>query len=226
MGEIAENYRKLRESIPEEVKIVVATKTRSPEEVREVIEAGATDIGENYAYPEAFNKYRMLENDSEKVTWHLIGHLQKNKINKALPIFDIIQTVESYRKAKHIDKRVERAGKSNIPVLLEINSGQEEDKYGFKPELPEVEEALEKIIELEHVRVEGLMTMGPFTGDPEDARPYFVKTRELFEDLKEKFKNRTDLKTLSMGMSNSYRIAIEEGATMVRIGSLIFGPRK
>ncbi|MEA1912841.1 MAG: YggS family pyridoxal phosphate-dependent enzyme [candidate division WOR-3 bacterium] len=223
MGKIGDNYKKLRDSIPPYVTIVVASKMRTPDEVKEVIQAGAEDIGENYVYPEAFDKYQSLGDIAKKARWHFIGHLQKNKINKALFIFDVIQTVESFRKAKEIDKRVKGAGKSIIPVFLEINSGREESKTGFPPDISILKEALVKMEELKHIKIKGLMTMGPRFGDPEEARPYFKLTKELFEQLKDVETKNSELKILSMGMSNSYKVAIEEGANMVRIGSLIYG---
>lgn len=226
MSDIGDNYRKLRDSIPEEVVLVVASKTRTPDEVEEVVRAGATDIGENYAYPEAYEKIEMLGDSAKKVRWHLIGHLQKNKINKALPIFDFIQTVESTGKARHINKRVKKAGKSSMPILLEINSGREKAKYGFPPDFDLIVEAVIKMKEMENLQIRGLMTMGPYTGDPEDARPYFKITRDLFEKLKDVDTNNCKMEVLSMGMSNSYKVAIDEGSNMVRIGSLIFGKRK
>lgn len=225
MGTIADNYKRLRDSISPEVAIIVASKTRTPEEVKEVIEAGATNIGENYVYPEAVNKYKLLGDTAKKVRWHLIGPLQKNKINKALPIFDMIQTVDSSRILRDIDKRLEKAGKSVIPILLEINSGGEETKSGFLPDFSLIKDALLEIEELKHIRIKGLMTMGPALGNPEDARPYFKLTRELFEKLGDIRTVNSEMKILSMGMSNSYRVAIEEGSNMVRIGSLIFGMR-
>ena len=225
MGKIGDNYKRLRESIPLDVSIVVASKTRTYDEVEEVIEAGATLIGENYVYPEALNKYQLLGEKAKRVRWHLIGPLQKNKINKALPIFDLIQTVGSLHIAREIDKRVERAGKSIIPVLLEINSGREESKSGFLPDLSIIKEAILEIEELRNVMIKGLMTMGPMYGNPENARPYFKITREIFERLKEVETKNSMMEILSMGMSNSYKVAIEEGSNMVRIGSLIFGER-
>lgn len=225
MGTIADNYKRLRDSISPEVAIIVASKTRTPEEVKEVIEAGATNIGENYVYPEAVNKYKLLGDTAKKVRWHLIGPLQRNKINKALPIFDMIQTVDSSRILRDIDKRLEKAGKSVIPILLEINSGGEEIKSGFLPDFSLIKDAFLEMEELKHIRIKGLMTMGPAFGNPEDARPYFKLTRELFEKLGDIRTVNSEMKILSMGMSNSYRVAIEEGSNMVRIGSLIFGMR-
>jgi len=225
MGKISDNYRKIRDSIKDDITIVVATKTRSIKEIKEVIEAGAEHIGENYVYPEASEKYEELEDMFIKLKWHLIGHLQSNKINKAIPIFDLIQTVDSIEKAIEIDRRVENAGKIFIPVLLEINSGKEKTKTGFKPVVTKIKKALIQMEDLKHIEIRGLMTMGPAEGNPADARPYFTLTRKIFEKLKDVDTINSKMKILSMGMSNSYKVAIEEGANMVRIGSLIFGER-
>lgn len=226
MGKISDNYKKLRDSVKNDVTIVVATKTRSINKIREVLEAGAEHIGENYVYPEATEKYEELGDMSIKLKWHLIGHLQSNKINKALPIFDLIQTVDSIEKAVNIDKRVENAGKIFMPVLLEINSGREKSKTGFMPDIKEIKKALVKIEELKHIEVRGLMTMGPITGNPDNARKYFTLTRKIFEKIKDVATINSKMEILSMGMSNSYKVAIDEGANMIRIGSLIFGERK
>jgi len=227
---IAENYLKIRGEIPDDVDIVLAAKTRSSEEILEAIQAGAKDIGENYVQ-EAERVCRELGKEAKKVKWHMMGHLQKNKINRALRIFDVIQTVDSYEKAMAIDKRVERAGKKIIPVYIEINIGNEDSKAGIKPEEHEpFEEYIEKLIrdvsELEHLRLEGLMTIGPRFGNPENSRPYFRRTRKIFERVRDLHLPKVYMRHLSMGMTNSYRVAIEEGSTMVRIGTSIFGERK
>jgi len=226
MGKIGDNYKRLRDSIPLDVSIVVASKMRSHREIEEVIEAGATIIGENYVYPEALSKYQSLGEIAKKVNWHLIGPLQKNKINKALPIFDLIQTIDSLKISIEINKRVKRTGKSVIPVLLEINSGSEKTKSGFLPDFEVIKNVVLEMEELEYINIRGLMTMGPMFGDPENARMYFKVTRELFEKMKDINTNNCQMEILSMGMSNSYRVAIEEGSNMVRIGTLIFGERK
>jgi hypothetical protein len=225
MGKIGDNYKRLRESIPQDVSIVVASKTRSYGEIEEVIEAGANIIGENYVYPEALSKYQSLGEIAKNIKWHLIGPLQKNKINKALPIFDLIQTIDSLKISIEINKRVKKAGKSVIPVLLEINSGREEKKSGFPPDFEVIKNVVLEMEELKHIDIRGLMTMGPMFGDPENARVYFKITRELFEKMKDVDTENCKMEILSMGMSNSYRIAIEEGSNMVRIGTLIFGER-
>jgi len=227
--DITGNYRKIREEVPESVTIVAAAKTRTPEEVAEIIEAGVSDIGENYVQ-EAQEMHTALGEKAHLVRWHMIGHLQKNKINKALPLFDVIQTVDSMKRARDIDKRVEKAGKTVIPVYLEINIGNEDSKDGIKPEEHEpfeefMEHAAEEIAQLEHLRLEGIMTMGPRFGDPEKSRPYFRRTRKIFENIRNLGFPGVEMNTLSMGMTNSYKVAVEEGSTMVRIGSAVFGPR-
>jgi len=219
-----------RREIPDHVTIVVSCKTRTVEEINEVIDAGATDIGENYVQ-EAGQMYSALKKDAAKVRWHMIGSLQTNKINKALRIFDAIQTVESLPKATAIDRRVERAKKQRVPIYIEINIGSEDSKAGIKPiEHEPFDEYIENLVRdmsmLEHIRLEGLMTMGPRFGNPEDVRPYFRRVKQMFEKIKTLRLPNVDMKYLSMGMTNSYRIAIEEGSNMVRIGTAIFGNRK
>jgi len=226
---IAENYARLREEIPDDVTVVLSGKTRTPRQIEEAIDAGVTDIGQNYVQ-EAGQMYSALQKKAAKVRWHMIGHLQSNKINKALRLFDVIQTVDSLEKAVAIDKRVERATKKIVPVYIEINIGSEFSKAGIKPaEHEPFEEYIEKLIrdvsELEHIRLEGLMTMGPRFGDPEEVRPYFKRTRRIFERIKGLDLPNVDMKYLSMGMTNSYGVAIEEGSNMVRIGTAIFGKR-
>jgi len=220
---IAENYQRIREEIPGNITIVLAGKTRTMKEIEEVIETGATDIGENYVQ-EAEKMYDSLGKKAKKVRWHMIGHLQKNKINKALRIFDVIQTVDSIEKAADIDKRAQGMGKP-ISIYLEINIGSEMTKAGIKPEYEVVENLVREISKLKHLSFEGLMTMGPRFGDPEDSRPYFRKTKDVFERIKALNLPGVKMETLSMGMSNSYKIAIEEGSNMIRLGTVVFGER-
>ena len=225
---IADNYRRLRDAVPQHVNIVVAAKQRTPVEVQEVIEAGAQHIGENYVQ-EAQALFLALGEAAQRVTWHMIGHLQKNKINKALPIIDVVQTVDSLEAAVMIDKRVQGAGKSRIPILLEMNVGNEESKSGIRPEQHEqfedfMLELIDAIGDLRHVSVQGLMTMGPFSGEAEDLRPHFRSVRKVYETVATARPNGS-MQYLSMGMSNSYLVAIEEGANMIRLGTAIFGPR-
>jgi len=227
---ISTNYARLREEIPKDVTIVLSVKTRTVEQIEEAIDAGVTDIGQNYVQ-EAGQIYSALQHKAAKVRWHMIGHLQTNKINKALRIFDVIQTIDSLEKAAAIDKRVERARKKILPVYIEINIGSEFFKAGIKPaEHEPFDEYMEKlagdISALSHLRLAGLMTMGPRFGNPEDVRPYFRRTRKIFERIKALDLPNVDMNYLSMGMTNSYKVAIEEGSNMVRIGTAIFGERK
>ncbi len=215
---IKENLKRILNELPPGVKLVGAAKTRTPEEIMEAVEAGLEIVGENYVQ-EAEKVFSQIGN---RVEWHMIGHLQRNKAKKAVKIFDMIQTVDSLRLAKEIDKQCKKIDRV-MPILIEINSGKEEQKAGVMPEdaIPLIEE----ISALSNIKVMGLMTMGPFTGNPENARPYFQKTREIFEELKSRNIPNVEMRYLSMGMSNSYKVAIEEGANMVRIGTKIFGER-
>lgn len=215
---IKENVRKILESLPQGVRLVAAVKTRTPEEVLEAIQGGITIIGHNYVQ-EAEAAFPTI---GHQVRWHMIGHLQSKKAKKAIGIFDMIETVDSFKLASTIDKACQAMGKS-MPILVEINSGEEVQKAGVMPQ--NAMSLIREIAVLENVRVMGLMTMGPFSGDPEDARPYFLKTREIFEDIRKANLPGVEMKYLSMGMSNSYRVALEEGANMVRIGTKIFGER-
>jgi len=224
---IRENYARLRQEIPENVTIVLSCKTRTAEQVEEALDAGATDIGQNYVQ-EASSLYSSLKKKAKKVRWHMIGHLQTNKINKALRIFDVIQTVDSLQKATAIDNRVEKATKKIVPVYIEINIGNEASKTGIKPQEHEpFEEYIEKLVRdisaLSHLRLQGLMTMGPRFGNPQDSRPYFRRVRRVLERIRSLSLPNVDMKYLSMGMTNSYKAAIEEGSNMIRIGTAIFG---
>ncbi|HPP67158.1 MAG TPA: YggS family pyridoxal phosphate-dependent enzyme, partial [bacterium] len=213
---IKDNIEKIRKVIPEYVQIVAATKTRSVEEIKEAIDCGITDIGENYIQ-EAEKKFHEL---GKIITWHFIGHLQKNKIKKALKIFDIIETVDSLEAATEISKHAQE----NFPVLIEINSAKENQKSGVYPE--NVQNLLIKISTLSHINVLGLMTMGPFLDNPTEIRPYFRLTKQIFDACEKLDLPNVEMKILSMGMSNSWQIAIEEGATCIRLGTAIFGPRR
>ncbi|RLC22395.1 MAG: YggS family pyridoxal phosphate-dependent enzyme [Deltaproteobacteria bacterium] len=215
---IKENVTRILAELPPGVELVGAAKTRVPEEILEAVDAGLSIIGENYVQ-EAEKAFAVI---GGKVRWHMIGHLQSNKAKKAAAIFDMIETVDSIKLARAIDRACAGRGKV-MPVLLEINSGEEPQKNGI---LPEDAVALAgEIAGMAHLRVMGLMTMGPFAGDPEEARPYFRKTRGLFEEIRDLNLPGVEMRYLSMGMSNSYRVAIEEGATLVRIGTRLFGPR-
>jgi len=215
---IEKKVKEILKELPVGVELVAATKTRSIEEINRAIKAGVKIIGENYVQ-EAEEKFRVI---GKKVKWHMIGHLQRNKVKKALEIFDMIETVDSIKLAREIDKISKKEG-IIFPVLIEINSGREEQKSGVLPE--DIESFVEEISKFENIKVEGLMTMGPFVKNPEEIKPYFELTRELFEKLKSKSYPNVEMKYLSMGMTDTWKIAIEEGANLVRIGTGIFGPR-
>ncbi len=209
---------KLLKSIPPGVFLVAASKTRTPEEVQAAINTGIEIIGYNYVQ-EAERIYQVIGN---QVKWHLIGHLQKNKVKKAVKLFDMIETVDSVKLAELVSKQCALENKI-MPVLIEINSGNESNKTGVLPE--DVDDLILKISELSNLQVMGLMTMGPRFGNSEDARPYFKATKKAFDRLKKLNIPNVEMKYLSMGMSNSYEIAIEEGANIIRIGTKLFGGR-
>ena len=215
---IGENVRDILTELPNGVELVAAAKARTPEEVLQAIQSGVKIIGQNYVQ-EGESIYKEI---GEKAKWHFIGRLQRNKVKRAVDIFDMIETVASVELAEEIDKRCSQIG-IVMPVLVEINSGQEEQKSGVSPE--DAEQLVKEISNLQHIKVMGLMTMGPRFGNPEDSRPYFVETKRLFENIKKLDLPNVEMRYLSMGMTNSYKIALEEGANIVRIGTKIFGER-
>ena len=215
---IKENVQKILNELPKGVELVAAAKTRTLEEISEAIDAGVRIIGENYLQ-EALTLFRVI---GKRAKYHFIGHLQKNKIKKAIEMFDLIETVDSREMAEEIHKRCKQIGKI-MPILIEINSGREKQKFGVFPEM--AEELIKNISSFENIKIMGLMTMGPRFGNPEDSRPYFIETRKIFEKIKSLNLPNVEMKYLSMGMTNSYKVAIEEGANMVRIGTKIFGER-
>jgi len=215
---IKQNVARILSELPAGVELVAAAKTRQPPEILEAVETGVKIIGQNYVQ----EAERACDVIGSRVKWHFIGHLQRNKVKKAVAIFDMIETVDSLRLAREIDKQCRLAGKI-MPVLIEINSGREEQKSGVLPE--DTVELIRNIAVLENIRIEGLMTMGPRSGDPEESRPFFTITRDIFEHIKGLNIAGVSMRYLSMGMTNSYKIAIEEGANIVRIGSRIFGDR-
>ena len=216
---IKQNVTRILAALPSGIELVAAAKTRTPEEILEAIEAGVRIIGENYVQ-EAKRAYEIV---GRKAKWHFIGTLQKHNVRRNMvEIFDMIETVESLELAKEIDKRCAEIGKV-MPVLIEVNSGREKQKSGVLPE--GVEQLIREVSSLENVKVMGLMTMGPRFGNPEDSRPYFVGTKKIFKQVKGLDLPNVEMKLLSMGMTNSYKIAIEEGANIVRLGTEIFGER-
>jgi pyridoxal phosphate enzyme (YggS family) len=209
----------IEDTIPINVILLAAAKTRSLEEVEAVIQAGVAHIGYNYVQ----EAIPIIQSIGKKAEFHMIGHLQRNKAKIAVQNFDMIETVDSWRLAQTIDHYCEQIQKI-MPVLVEINSGREANKTGILPE--EVDDLIQKMADLANIHIEGLMTMGPRFGNPEDARPYFKATREIFEKIAANKLPNVNMRFLSMGMSNSYQIAIEEGANIIRIGTKLFGQRQ
>ena len=215
---ITESVHRIMESLPPEVTLVAAVKGRSVAEVRAAIEAGVTHVGHNYMQEAEL----MIDLMRTSAKWHMIGHLQRNKAKKAVLRFDIVETVDSWRLARELDKHCARMQKT-MPVLIEVNSGREESKTGVMSE--DLEGLVLRMQELENLRIQGLMTMGPRFGDPENARPFFQETRKNFDHLARMGLTHVSMQYLSMGMTNSYLVAIEEGANVIRIGTKIFGQR-
>lgn len=205
---------------PEDVLLVAVTKTHTADEINLAIDAGATDIGENRVQ-ELLEKYENVK----PVNWHLIGHLQTNKVKNVIGKVVMIHSVDSLKLAREIDKRSEAAGLVT-DILIEINSAMEETKSGI--DAKDLRELTEQIVsECGNVRIRGLMCIPPIAIEPEDARPYFKEAAVLFEEMKSwEYPEECFLPDeLSMGMSGDFEVAIEEGATIVRVGSSIFGPR-
>lgn len=226
MGTVKDNLETINKKIkeatlkvnrdPQEIKLVAVTKTATLEQIKEAINEGVKIIGENKVQ-EAKGKYQVL---TKEVKWHLIGHLQTNKVKYAVEIFDLIHSVDSIKLAKEIDKRSVQF-KKTIDVLIEVNISGEETKYGYNPE--KVEAFLKEISEFSGIRVRGLMTIAPISKNKEEVRPYFRRLRELSERIRDKNIKNIKMDYLSMGMTDDFEIAIEEGANMVRIGRGIFG---
>jgi hypothetical protein len=216
---IKRNVAKLLAELPDGIEVVAAAKARTPEEVLEAVQAGIKIIGENYV-KEAKEAYELVGRSAK---WHFIGTLQKHNIRRAVPeIFDMIESVDSLEIAWEIDRKCAQIGKV-MPVLIEVNSGREPQKSGVLPE--DAERLVREISGLGSIKVMGLMTMGPSFGNPEDFRPYFIETRRVFERIKGLKLPNVEMRYLSMGMTNSYKVAIEEGANIIRIGTRIFGER-
>ncbi|HXF49272.1 MAG TPA: YggS family pyridoxal phosphate-dependent enzyme [Verrucomicrobiae bacterium] len=201
------------------VQIVAVTKNVSIERVQEAIEAGLSTFGEN-RLQEALPKIKAL---GKTASWRMIGHLQTNKVKKAVEFFDTVDSVDSFELAAEIS-RAAGLRKRVMPVLLEVNTSSEPSKYGFPPEKL-VSEA-EKIAALQNLSVEGLMTVGPFTEEEQKQRAAFALLRQLFEEIERRKIFGPLFRHLSMGMSADYPVAVEEGSTMVRLGTALFGPRK
>ncbi len=211
---IKDNLAKL--NLP--VKLVAVTKGVPVEKIEEAIRAGVTDIGEN-RIQEAEPKIRYLRPKYPQVKFHFIGHLQTNKVRQALDLFDIIQSLDSERLAREISARAARI----IPVLIEVNASAEKSKSGLPVE--QTLEFVQSVARLPNLKVEGLMTIAPLAGDPEVARPFFKKLKDLKDKILELNLPNVEMKYLSMGMSDDYTVAIQEGSNLVRLGRAIFGQR-
>lgn len=228
MGSIAENIKMIEDEKaeaalrsgrrPEDVLLCAVTKNHTAEEMNEAIDAGVTDIGENRVQ-EILEKY----DNVKKVNWHMIGHLQTNKVKYIIDKVCMIHSVESMRLAEEIDRRAAQHG-ITMDILVEVNAAGDEAKFGVDVDSASalVSEILEKCT---HIRVRGLMTIAPYAEDPEDVRPYFREMKQLYDKLGSIKHDRLDFKYLSMGMSNDRVVAVEEGSTVIRVGTAIFGAR-
>ena len=229
MVDVAANYRAIQSRIveaaarskrdPQQIKLLGAAKSQSVDAIRAAMAAGVMLIGENYVQ-EAQEKRRVI---SEPVEWHMIGHLQRNKAKVAVGIFDVIQSLDNVALAQELDKAGKRLGKK-IRTFVEVNLGGEESKTGIAAN--KLAELFKHLADLTHLDVEGLMTVPPFKENPEEVRPYFRSLRDLQMELEGLKIPNVSLKELSMGMTHDYAVAVEEGATIVRIGTALFGPRK
>jgi hypothetical protein len=213
---VDENIKRILEKIGDR-KLICVTKTIEPERINKAIQAGATIIGENRVQEYEDKREEILPCET-----HLIGHLQTNKVKKAVEFFDVIQSVDSLKVINNIDSRAGDIDKVQR-VFLQVNIGNEPQKHGFR--LDRIKEIINEIRSLQNIRVEGLMCIPPFV-PAEQTRPYFQKMKALFDEIKQENRGNIEIQELSMGMSNDYMVAIEEGATMVRVGSAIFGERE
>ena len=226
---IADNLQQIKERInaacqragrnPEEVGIVAVSKTVDVGKIKEAIAAGIRIIGENRVQ-EAWQKYQQID---EQVCWHLIGHLQTNKVKRALQFADVIESVDSLHLAQEINRRAEQLARQ-VEVFVEVNTSGEATKFGIQPQ--EAVQFCHQLAELPNLRVVGLMTIGAFLPDAEQVRPCFVRLRRLRDEVNAEAIPNIRLEHLSMGMTNDFEVAIEEGATLVRIGRALFGERQ
>jgi PLP dependent protein len=205
---------------PDEVTLVSVAKTFPAELVREVVHAGVPDVGENYVQ-ELLQKREALR--EEPVCWHFIGHLQSNKVRYIVPWITLIHAVDNERLAAEIDRRAGQTGHVQ-DVLIEVNTTGETTKYGVHPD--GAKHLVHSLAALGHIRIAGLMTIGPFLPDPEGSRPMFRILRELRDELRLTSQQNVTMRHLSMGMTGDFEVAIEEGASIIRIGTAIFGSRK
>ena len=226
MSTIGENFSRVKERVeraahasgrdPRDIKLVAVSKTVEPARIREAIEAGASILGENYVQ-EAQKKIEVM---GRPVAWHFIGHLQSNKAKVGVQLFDVIHSLDSVHLAEELNRRAVQADRV-LQVLIEVNLAREVSKFGTDEE--KLFALARKVTELDHLSLEGLMTMPPYFEVPEESRPYFVELRKWKERME---REGIPIRELSMGMSNDFEIAIEEGATYVRVGTAIFGSRQ
>lgn len=218
MTDIKNNLENLNKEIKDGVLLVAVTKTHSPDVINEAIDWGVTDIGENKVQ-EIMDKYDRVK----PVRWHMIGHLQRNKVKYIVDKVDLIHSVDSLKLAKEIDKRAGRIERT-MDILIQVNAAQEESKFGVSTE--ETEPLIREILDsCENIRIRGLMCIAPFEEDLEKVRPYFAEVKEQYDKYGRIDHQRLDFTYLSMGMSHDFKVAIEEGANLVRVGSAIFGRR-
>lgn len=204
---------------PEDILLIAVTKTRSAEEINEAVRAGITDIGENKVQ-EILDKYDKVL----PVNWHMIGHLQTNKVKYIIDKVSLIHSVDSFRLAEEIDRRAAQHGRT-MDILVQVNAAGDEAKFGVEPD--DAESLISEILEsCENVRIRGLMTVAPYAENPEEVRPHFRRMRSLYDRIAAEIRHpRLDFQYLSMGMSNDRIIAVEEGSTAIRVGTAIFGAR-
>lgn len=225
---IAENIRDVERRIvqacersgrnPEEITLVAVSKTKPVEKLEEAYAAGKRVFGENKVQ-ELVDKYEVMPKD---IKWQMIGHLQRNKVKYIIDKVDLIHSVDSIRLVETIDREAAKKG-IIANILLEVNMAKEESKFGLMPE--EVMDFIDEVVRYQNVRVQGLMTIAPFVDDPESNRKHFANLHKLLVDIRKKKVNNVIMNVLSMGMTNDFEVAIEEGATMVRVGTAIFGER-
>ena len=221
LAEVRSNIAKACEKVgrePSEVTLLAVSKTKPVEMIREAMAAGQRAFGENYVQ-EIEEKYAVLGDNAD---WHMIGHLQRNKVKYIIGKVSLIHSVDSLRLAEQIQKEAEKHSVT-VRVLLEVNVANEESKWGFTPD--ETVEAVKAVATMPNVHVCGLMTSAPITEDAESNRVYFRQLRKLFDDIKAMNIENVDMQVLSMGMTGDYTVAVEEGSTLVRVGTGIFGAR-
>lgn len=226
---LVDNLKKVQDNIinaarragrnPEDITLIAVSKTKPVSMIQEIYDAGVREFGENKVQ-EIVSKSEVLPDD---IHWHMIGHLQRNKVKSVIDKACLIHSVDSLRLAVQISEEAVKKGIKSIPILMEINIAGEDTKFGFTAD--EAFNALKEIAALPNIMVRGLMTSAPYVTDPEDNRKYFRQLKQLCVDLKAKNIDNTSMDLLSMGMTNDYEVAVEEGATHVRVGTAIFGER-